>query len=148
VQHIAALRRGAVLEVVLAVLMSAAFVVRSICCTGSAHEAAYTVHVPYLRKYRCGLARSPPNTQDEVGSMGSKVSVVKLPKSGGVAQRQSAARQDARSERISAYFHGPDKTLHPVTHTIEPEKLRVFRLGELTVNSGGAFTQHYVQCGE
>ena len=62
--------------------------------------------------------------------MGSKVSVVKLPKSGGVSQRQPQARQAARSERISEYFHGPDKTLHPVTHTMEPEKLRVFRLGE------------------
>ena len=62
--------------------------------------------------------------------MGSKVSVVKLPKSGGVSQRQSQARQAARSDRIFEYFHGPDRTLHPVTHTIEPEKLRVFRLGE------------------
>lgn len=69
--------------------------------------------------------------QDEVGSMGSKVSVVKLPKSGGVSQRQPQVRQAARSERIFDYFHGPDRTLAPVTLTMEPEKLRVFRLGEV-----------------
>jgi hypothetical protein len=65
-----------------------------------------------------------------MGSMGSKVSVVKLPKSGGVAQRQTQVRQSARNERISEYFHGPDRTLHPITLNMEPEKLRVFRLGE------------------
>lgn len=63
--------------------------------------------------------------------MGSKVSVVKLPKSGGVSQRQPQVRQAARSERIFEYFHGPDRTLAPVTLTMEPEKLRVFRLGEV-----------------
>lgn len=63
--------------------------------------------------------------------MGSKVSVVKLPKSGGVSQRQQQARQAARNECIFEYFNGPDRTLHPVTLTMEPEKLRVFRLGEL-----------------
>jgi hypothetical protein len=63
--------------------------------------------------------------------MGSKVSVVKLPKSGGVSQRQQQARQAARNERIFEYFNGPDRTLHPVTVTMDPEKLRVFRLGEL-----------------
>jgi hypothetical protein len=71
-----------------------------------------------------------PLLQDTVGSMGSKVSVVKLPKSGGVAQRQTQARQSARNERISEYFHGPDRMLHPITLNMEPEKLRVFRLGE------------------
>lgn len=79
----------------------------------------------------CGvpLATTSP-MQNESGSMGNKVSVVKLPKSGGVSQRQSQARQVARNERIFEYFHGPDKTLHPVMVTMEPEKLRVFRLGE------------------
>lgn len=61
--------------------------------------------------------------------MGSKVQVVKLPKSGGVSQRQPQARQAARNERIHEYFYGPDRTLHPSTVTMEPEKLRVFRLG-------------------
>lgn len=78
---------------------------------------------------RCWLQ----SVQDEMGSMGSKVSVVKLPKSGGVSQRQQQARQAARNERIFEYFNGFDRTLHPVTVTMEPEKLRVFRLGELAV---------------
>lgn len=62
--------------------------------------------------------------------MGEKVAVVKLPKSGGVSQRQPQARQVARNERIYEYFYGPDKTLQPSMVTMEPEKLRVFRLGE------------------
>jgi hypothetical protein len=70
-------------------------------------------------------------TQGEVGSMGNAVSVVKLYKSGGVAQRSTSSRQQARSARIKEYFYGPDGSLQPVSVDLDATNMRVFRSGEL-----------------
>jgi polyribonucleotide 5'-hydroxyl-kinase len=68
--------------------------------------------------------------QGEVGSMGNAVSIVKLYKSGGVAQRSTSSRQQARSARIKEYFYGPDGTLQPVSVDLDATNMRVFRSGE------------------
>jgi polyribonucleotide 5'-hydroxyl-kinase len=63
--------------------------------------------------------------------MGNAVSVVKLYKSGGVAQRSTSSRQQARSARIKEYFYGPDGSLQPVSVDLDATNMRVFRSGEL-----------------
>jgi hypothetical protein len=68
--------------------------------------------------------------QSEVGSMGKPVSVVKLYKSGGVAQRSTSSRQQARSARIKEYFYGADGALQPVSVDLDATNMRVFRSGE------------------
>uniref|UniRef100_A0A383VI97 Protein CLP1 homolog n=1 Tax=Tetradesmus obliquus TaxID=3088 RepID=A0A383VI97_TETOB len=67
--------------------------------------------------------------KSEVGAMGKTVSVVKLYKSGGVAQRSSSARQQARAARIKEYFYGPDGGLQPVSVDLDATNMRVFRSG-------------------
>jgi hypothetical protein len=63
--------------------------------------------------------------------MGNAVSIVKLYKSGGVAQRSTSSRQQARSARIKEYFSGPDGSLQPVSVDLDATNMRVFRSGEL-----------------
>lgn len=63
--------------------------------------------------------------------MGNPVSVVKLQKSGGVLQRTTQARQQARTARIKEYFFGADGALQPPTVSVDVSGMKVFRLGEL-----------------
>jgi polyribonucleotide 5'-hydroxyl-kinase len=62
--------------------------------------------------------------------MGKPVSVVKLYKSGGVAQRSTSSRQQARSARIKEYFYGADGSLQPVSVDLDATNMKVFRSGE------------------
>lgn len=64
--------------------------------------------------------------------MGKPLSVVKLYKSGGVVQRSSTSRQQARSNRIKEYFYGLDGSLRPTSVDLDASKMLVFRSGGMT----------------
>lgn len=80
--------------------------------------------------------------QREKGSMGRAVSVVKLPKSGGVVAREADKRKQARTNRVREYFYGPMNNLQPQSQTVAAEKLSVFRIGGRVIGWG-----HYVSGG-
>lgn len=67
--------------------------------------------------------------QEDLGAMGDPVRVVKLPKSGGVVQRSTATRQQARNARIQDYFYGAEGSLHPASVTMQAAAMKVFRAG-------------------
>lgn len=55
--------------------------------------------------------------------------IVKLHKSGGVVQRSSKARQQARSTRIREYFYGIGNDLSPHSNIVNFSDISVFRIG-------------------
>ena len=61
--------------------------------------------------------------------MGQAISVVKLPKSGGVVAREQDKRRLARTNRVRDYFYGPQNNLQPQSQTVPAEKLSVFKIG-------------------
>lgn len=60
---------------------------------------------------------------------GGGVSVVKLPRSGGVVTRPRELRAAARKARVDEYFYGRGRELAPASQTARAEELEVFRVG-------------------
>jgi polyribonucleotide 5'-hydroxyl-kinase len=60
---------------------------------------------------------------------GGGVSVVKLPRSGGVVTRPRELRAAARKARVDEYFYGRGRALAPASQTARAEELEVFRVG-------------------
>eukprot|EP00891_Asterochloris_glomerata_P007429 jgi/Astpho2/7429/e_gw1.00114.56.1_t len=57
------------------------------------------------------------------------ISVVKLPKSGGVVTRPSSYRRQARVSRAYEYFYGPRHDLNPIMETVPFDQLQIYRIG-------------------
>jgi polyribonucleotide 5'-hydroxyl-kinase len=71
------------------------------------------------------------------------LTVVKLPRSGGVVERSRDARRDARRARIRDYFYGPPPraagaptALAPVSVTVPWDDVTIVRVGGMTSDSG------------
>jgi hypothetical protein len=52
---------------------------------------------------------------------------------GGVSQRSTSSRQQARSTRIKEYFYGPDGSLQPVSVDLGATNMHMFRSGALYI---------------
>lgn len=63
------------------------------------------------------------------GRARKEVSVVRLPKSGGVVMRPPALRKQARTARVREYFYGARGELSPHSRTLGFSELRVYRVG-------------------
>ncbi|KAJ3115438.1 hypothetical protein HDU96_000674 [Phlyctochytrium bullatum] len=71
--------------------------------------------------------------------LGSKLSIVKLLKSGGVVTRDKTYRRHMQSLKIREYFYGPPKNqLNPYTNIVSYNELAVRRLGEGTLAPSSA----------
>jgi len=63
--------------------------------------------------------------------MPSFVKVLFLPKSGGVVERNNAARQESRDQRLREYFYGrpPAFTLHPHSFQVKFSEAKIYKIG-------------------
>lgn len=57
------------------------------------------------------------------------VKVVFLPKSGGVVERSSAARNEARDMRLREYFYGSRTPLYPHSFDVKWSEAKIFQIG-------------------
>ncbi|XP_050388595.1 polyribonucleotide 5'-hydroxyl-kinase Clp1 [Patella vulgata] len=57
------------------------------------------------------------------------VSVVLLPKSGGVVERSKNTRAEARDARTREYFYGIDNSLYPHTFEIKFTEVKIYKIG-------------------
>ena len=69
-------------------------------------------------------------------SDGRSLTVVKLPRSGGVVERPPPARHTARSKRIRDYFYGPDGNLKPQSTVKKFSDVTLVKLSATTVRGG------------
>lgn len=73
------------------------------------------------------MARRFENKKDGV----EKVTVVKLPKSGGVVDRDEGFLKESRQRAVREYFFGePKRTLSPFTMTVDMDDLVCYRISE------------------
>ncbi|KAH3711010.1 hypothetical protein DPMN_070509 [Dreissena polymorpha] len=57
------------------------------------------------------------------------VQIILLPKSGGVVERSSNQRSDARDSAIRNYFYGPKNTLFPHTFEVKCSEIKIYKIG-------------------
>jgi len=60
---------------------------------------------------------------------GSKIKVLKLPKSGGVVTRSAQVRRQIKNNKIREYFYGPTGDLCPHSTVVEFKDIIIFRVG-------------------
>ena len=76
------------------------------------------------------------------GQLTAVIAVVKLPRSGGVAERSREARQAARKARVHEYFYGPLRgpglppALSPHSTTVGFDDVSIVRVGGVTSEAG------------
>lgn len=66
---------------------------------------------------------------------GTSVSVVNIPRSGGVVERPRDVRRTARDARIAAYFYGQDKTLAPHSTRVRFSDVSLLQIGTVSTSA-------------
>ena len=62
------------------------------------------------------------------------VEVIRIPKWGGVAQKDEKFRRNAKINSIRDYFYGSNKDFSPIRITLSLDKVQIFRLGEYFIS--------------